>query len=53
MLPNDIQGLIWKKYYVYHVMAEIKGKTERFLVDSSNMRRENDVIMRRFDTEWS
>jgi len=52
-LPHDIQQIIWKTYFFNNVILEIKqNKLICFLQDSSNTRRNNDLIMKRYNTEW-
>jgi hypothetical protein len=52
-LPHDIQSLIWKKYYNNSVLSEMNQcSISFFLINTSKTRRENDMIMMRYNTEW-
>lgn len=51
-LPYDIQEIIWKVYFTNNVILEIK-KQKTLLQDTSDTRRNNDMIMIRYHTEWS
>ena len=53
LLPFEIQKIIWKKYYTYNVLLEIKQiPSSLFLMDTSKTTRENDIIMIRYNTQW-
>lgn len=53
LLPFEIQEIIWKKYYTYNVLLEMKlNDSSMFLTDTSKTRRENDIIMMRYNTGW-
>jgi len=53
LLPFEIQEIIWKKYYTYNVLLEMKQNSlSMFLMDTSKIRRENDMIMMRYNTQW-
>ena len=45
-LPHDIQGVVWKMFFVNHVLLEMRQRDNiSFLRDSSNTRNWNDMIM--------
>jgi hypothetical protein len=53
-LPFDIQQVIWKIYFMNNVILEMKQQEKiSFLMDSSYTIRSNDLIMIRYNTEWS
>jgi hypothetical protein len=53
-LPFDIQQVIWKIYFMNNVILEMKQQEKiSFLVDNSDTIRNNDLIMIRYNTEWS
>ena len=53
LLPFEIQETIWKKYYTYNVLLEMKlNASSMFLMDTSKTRRENDIIMMRYNIGW-
>jgi hypothetical protein len=52
-LPHDIQELIWKIYFINNVILEMKQLQRCFLQDTSDIIRKNDMIMIRYNTEWS
>jgi len=53
-LPIDIQQVIWKMYFMNNVILEMKQQEKiSFLIDISETIRKNDLIMIRYNTEWS
>jgi hypothetical protein len=53
-LPIDIQQVIWKKYWSNNVILELKQQQKiSFVTDILDTISKNDLIMIRFNTEWS
>ena len=53
-LPFDVQQVIWKIFFMNHVLLELKQQKKiTFLTDILDTISKNDLIMIRFNTEWS